>query len=463
MRTRLGVFTALALLAGLIAPASTLAIGTLDQSMETAIGTCQNDDSVGEHRPLGQVFTAGLTGLLDTIAVVPKNDWLAQGVTVEIRTVDTVTGHPTDTILASEAWTSSLASVWTDLTFTNPASISAGVKYAIIAWPTAGSGLAWACWSGVYAAGGREFYLPGTTTWHGMLDDHAFRTYVTTPARGTLDQSMNNAGGACTLTDNPGEHRPVGQVFTAGLTGILDTVAVVPSNDWLAQGVTVEIRTVDLLTGHPTATILASQAWTSPLVWGWTDLTFTTPASVIAGEKYVIIAWPTAGSGLGWTCSGDDYAAGYEQYYLPATTTWDGTSSDRTFRTYVTVQYEATTQLGGFKTNAALTTPLLPQDLGGYAVDTFVKAKAVFDASNCGAKKADAVACLAGQLLAAKLNVENGTDPCIGPTIDAADAFLTTEAYHGPASYSLTKAERAQAIALKSQLATYNSGGGCPA
>ena len=74
----------------------------------------------------------------------------------------------------------------------------------------------------------------------------------------------------------------------------------------------------------------------------------------------------------------------------------------------------------------------------------------------------NAVGCLTGQLLAAKLNVKNGASTCIAPTIASADTFLFSVGYTGPnATYTLTAAQRAQAIELKDVLDKYNNGLGC--
>ena len=71
----------------------------------------------------------------------------------------------------------------------------------------------------------------------------------------------------------------------------------------------------------------------------------------------------------------------------------------------------------------------------------------------------DAVGCLAGHLLAAKLNVANMANPYIQPVVDEADAFLTSIGYVGPSgTYKLTAAQRAYAISLKNSLDAYNNG-----
>jgi len=108
---------------------------------------------------------------------------------------------------------------------------------------------------------------------------------------------------------------------------------------------------------------------------------------------------------------------------------------------------------GFWKNHEAATTALLPQMLGGYTVSTFAQAVAVFDAMKCS----DAVNCLAGHLLAAQLDVANGSSTCIAGTISDANAFLTSVGYAGPASYSISSSQRAQAISLEQTLDNYTN------
>lgn len=90
---------------------------------------------------------------------------------------------------------------------------------------------------------------------------------------------------------------------------------------------------------------------------------------------------------------------------------------------------------------------------------------------NCSSSKPnDAIGCLAGHLLAAKLNVANGADSCIAPTITAADNLLKAihltsgtpnpKAYSGPTgNYSkITTADRNLAITIKTALDRYDNG-----
>lgn len=89
---------------------------------------------------------------------------------------------------------------------------------------------------------------------------------------------------------------------------------------------------------------------------------------------------------------------------------------------------------GYWKNHQAATSALLPQSLGGYTVSTFAQATAVFAAMKCS----DAVNCLAGHLLAAELDVANGSSICISGVIFQANQFLMKVGYAGPGSYTIS-------------------------
>jgi hypothetical protein len=108
---------------------------------------------------------------------------------------------------------------------------------------------------------------------------------------------------------------------------------------------------------------------------------------------------------------------------------------------------------GYWKNHEAATTALLPQSLGGYSVATFAQATAVFDAMNCS----DAVDCLAGHLLAAELDVANGSSICITGVIFRANKFLTSVNYAGPGSYMISASQRATALAFEQALDNYTN------
>src|SRR5436853_2114922 len=131
--------------------------------------------------------------------------------------------------------------------------------------------------------------------------------------------------------------------------------------------------------------------------------------------------------------------------------------------------------IGYWKNHQSQTTALLPQKLGNYTVATFAQATAVFNATNCSSTTSQgAIGCLAGQLLAAELNLANFASPCIQPTVNKATSFLKggtvtvsgkTAAgvnYVGPSgTYNLSATQRTIAVALSGALDAYNSGKSC--
>jgi hypothetical protein len=129
--------------------------------------------------------------------------------------------------------------------------------------------------------------------------------------------------------------------------------------------------------------------------------------------------------------------------------------------------------IGYWKNHQSQTTALLPQKLGNYTVATFAQATAVFNATNCSSSTAQAaIGCLAGQLLAAELNLANFASPCIQPTVNKATSFLkggtvtvsgktaAGVSYVGPSgTYNLNATQRSIAVALSSALDAYNNNG----
>jgi hypothetical protein len=98
-------------------------------------------------------------------------------------------------------------------------------------------------------------------------------------------------------------------------------------------------------------------------------------------------------------------------------------------------------------------------------VQDFAAASAVFAAMDCGASKdLGVVGCLAAQLLAAKLNVKNGSSNCINSLITQADGILVAAGYQGPGqplTTALTTSQRQTAERLSTKLDRYNNGKGC--
>jgi hypothetical protein len=107
-------------------------------------------------------------------------------------------------------------------------------------------------------------------------------------------------------------------------------------------------------------------------------------------------------------------------------------------------------------------------------VSSITTAAQIFKGMNCSSTKdQDAIGCLAGHLLATRLNLANGSLQCtsILQTVAKADAFLKGLSvngvpgivYTGPGgTYKLTSAQRSLVVSLKTQLDTYNNNLSCP-
>jgi hypothetical protein len=113
----------------------------------------------------------------------------------------------------------------------------------------------------------------------------------------------------------------------------------------------------------------------------------------------------------------------------------------------------------------------LPQTIGPYTVSNTSQVTSIFNAMNCSNSTAqNAIGCLAGQDLATLLNVANRSDDCITVDLVEANAWLSGLSedgvpgitYMGPtATYTLTSAQRSEAVALMTSLSMYNATGEC--
>ncbi len=111
-----------------------------------------------------------------------------------------------------------------------------------------------------------------------------------------------------------------------------------------------------------------------------------------------------------------------------------------------------------WETHPTATAALLPQSLGHYEVSTATQAAAVFAAMNCN----DIVNCLAGNMLAAKLDVSHGSSICITGMVFAARTLLEELDCAGPGAYSISPASQSYATKLNNQLASYADGSSSP-
>ncbi len=117
-----------------------------------------------------------------------------------------------------------------------------------------------------------------------------------------------------------------------------------------------------------------------------------------------------------------------------------------------------------------------PFYIGDDLITTAAQVTGIFSAMNCSNNQPNnAIGCLAGQLLAAILNVDNGAPASIAPTVGAAQLFLghggTVQTvtyggytakgvlYTGPGTYKLSGLQRSVALALENDLSNYNASG----
>jgi hypothetical protein len=172
-----------------VALPGTAAAGTLDQQQPNGGGVTFDIDST---QSLAQTFTAGLSGGLDQVDLK-----LAAGgapptlpLIVEIRNV--AGGSPGGTVFATGSIPASAApsppAAFVSLSFANPAVVTAGTQYAIVAYNAnvIPSRWGWAVDATNPYAPGSAFHVaaspPGPTWMSDAGSDLAFKTYVLTLA-----------------------------------------------------------------------------------------------------------------------------------------------------------------------------------------------------------------------------------------------------------------------------------------
>jgi hypothetical protein len=168
--------------------ASSASAGTLDQQ-QTAF---DYDAGIGSTQSIAQTFTPGISGKLDRIDLLL--DHLASptaSVNVQIR--DASSAGPGSTVLASNsipAASIGTAAAFVPVTFASPASVTAGMQYAIVAYSADPSNdYGWGVKVANAYPGGTGFDAPdsppnASTAWNMDSGDQAFKTYVVTPTPG---------------------------------------------------------------------------------------------------------------------------------------------------------------------------------------------------------------------------------------------------------------------------------------
>jgi len=179
------VAAAVIAVAGLLAPLTANAAGTLDQQQTSTSGGAI---ILGATNTLAQTFTAGISGKLDQVELYLGEQGATSSLTVEIR--NTVAGEPGSIVLATT--TIPAASVpyfnpfgfrgeFVAASFTGPAQVTAGTQYAIVSHLTEPGPSEY-----FLSLGANNPYLSGAewrstnppTVWHEEESDLAFKTYV---------------------------------------------------------------------------------------------------------------------------------------------------------------------------------------------------------------------------------------------------------------------------------------------
>ena len=206
-----------------LVPVAALAAGTLDQQQAEGSGLLIIDSG----QSLAQTFTAGITGSMDQVDLKLKSVGLDAPLVVELRTVDG-SGTPTASVLASASVAPSQIPVspdtgWVSVTLTPTVQVTAGTKYAVVAYSSVFYN--WAAASGdAYTAGSAFYDLQSPPVSFTAFDaDFAFRTYV------TPSELPRCNGLTATKVGTPGND-------TLSGTGGADVIAGLGGNDTISGG-----------------------------------------------------------------------------------------------------------------------------------------------------------------------------------------------------------------------------------
>jgi len=166
---------------------------------------------------------------------------------------------------------------------------------------------------------------------------------VAPASAGTLDQQQTIAlqSTAAAGPDRAPNPASVAQTFTPGLTGALDQVDLFLGSPGLNDGpLTVEIRDV-VPGGAPDGPVLASALVQPSAVvplFAFVEVTFGSPAQVLAGSQYAIVAYTGGADLYGWGAAVTNPYAGGTTFGTATSppVTWTAFPAvDLAFKTYV--------------------------------------------------------------------------------------------------------------------------------
>lgn len=332
---------------GLLCPVPASAAETLDQSQPQS----QSPKTVGysDYRR-GQIFTAGAYGRLHRVSLRLEN-WSSTPpadavLNISVQTV--IGGLPSGKQIGSGSIALSAIPYygsggdWVDITIYGGAVMHAGTQYALVLQTTIWNAKVnwWFAFQNQY----------GSTYTRGVMasnygdgwsveasNDFTFNTFVIPDV---LDQEQ--------ARDSMGyvKGSTLGQLFYAGMSGVLDRVTVFLSKTTFPLEVTIETVAAS---GYPSGTVIGRGSIPAgPNSVGWYDAWFTAPISdavVTAGTNYAIVirqssgvfTWNSLGGRpyfnapmvamgpTGWTLALDDYYgverfAMFRTYVVPSIT-----------------------------------------------------------------------------------------------------------------------------------------------
>ena len=240
----------------------------------------------GYQPQMAQIVTAGMYGTLHRVSLYLGNISATGPVTVSIETV--IGGVPSGNQIASRRIPVSALPPydqpgWVDIVF-NGVLVAPGTQYAVVLF-TDGV-IQWYSSGDVYSRG--YMLVNRGYGWNSLsASDAMFQTYVIPD---TLDQWQHVSAGAKFLK---GDGNPVGQTFTAGLSGVLDRVAVYLTNTYNPATGPLEVSIQTLAGWFPSGTEIGHGSIPSSSIppypdGGWVTIGIS-GAVVTAGTPYALV------------------------------------------------------------------------------------------------------------------------------------------------------------------------------
>jgi len=222
------------------------------------------------------------------------------------------------------------STVWVSLAImNNPSGGTLNCSSGLAKWAEAGLATYWGCSIDKVGTG---YTLVATSP--GLVGVTSFSFDVVHHA-GTLDQYQEKQEGAAYGAFAPNS---LGQTFTAGMTGTLDTVDLylyaydLPP---VRETASLRLRTVDA-GGIPTGILLATATPVTFSGYGWVTIRFPAPAEVVVDIQYALeLVAPMPNWGFAPNGTPDAYPAGQPWWFI-GDNPLPNLNNDFTFRTYVT-------------------------------------------------------------------------------------------------------------------------------